>query len=107
MSSKTLKLKINKLTRELKKEKKISDNAGTKAAFKWNIYKAKGNLKKNELNILHQALKKRLLDKSFKFSKKALNKIPFIKSNKKKNSNLYKDTRKNLKKTLKRISLKL
>lgn len=60
--------------------------------------KGKGKLKKPELNILHKAAKISGLDKSFKFSKKALNKIKLNKVNKTSIFNLYKNARKTLKK---------
>lgn len=70
--------------------------------------KGKGKLKKPELNILHKAAKIRGLDKSFKFSKRALNKIKLSKANRTSIFNLYKNARKTLKKvakTLKRKSM--
>tara|TARA_B100000902_G_scaffold371603_1_gene397821 strand:- start:5955 stop:6236 length:282 start_codon:yes stop_codon:yes gene_type:complete len=73
-----------------------------------NTRKAKGNLKKKELNLLHKAATKRDLDNFFVFSKKALNKINFVKPNKTMITNLYKNKKKTLKKigkTLRRRSL--
>lgn len=60
--------------------------------------KGKGKLKRPELNILHKAAKIRGLDRSFKFSKRALNKIKLSKVNKTSIFNLYKNARKTLKK---------
>lgn len=70
--------------------------------------KGKGKLKIPELNILHRAAKIRHLDKSFNFSKRALNKVKLGKTNRRSIFNLYKNVRKTLKKvgkTLKRKSM--
>ena len=114
---------IKKLKKEIKKKanKKTSDNSGTKAGLRLrsrgmlangkrtrNTKKAKGNLKKKELNVLHKAATRRGKDDNFKFSKRALHKITFIKPNKTMIPNIYKDAKRTLRKigkTLKRRSI--